>query len=51
MYPRAPHIEAAQYLRLTVNRYLNDRASLTDIEEAMTLLRASVPDRAPKESK
>lgn len=38
--PRAPHIEAAKYLRMTVTRYINDRAALSDVEEAMGMLRA-----------
>lgn len=42
-YRMSEHIEAAKYLRLTVNRYINDRASLREIEEAMTMLRASAP--------
>lgn len=41
-YMRAPHIEAAKHLRLTVNRYINERASLREIEEAMDMLRAAV---------
>lgn len=41
--PRAPHIEAAKHLRLTVTRYINDRASLRDIEEAMVMLRQVAP--------
>lgn len=36
--PRASHIEAAKHLRLTVSRYIADRASLDDIHEAVSLL-------------
>lgn len=39
-YVQAPHIEAAKHLRLTVTRYLADRASLRDVEEAWTMLRS-----------
>lgn len=42
-YVRGAHIEAAKHLRLTVTRYLAERASLADIEEAMTMLRAAAP--------
>lgn len=42
-YRQAPHIEAAKHLRLTVTRYINDRASLADVEEAMVMLRAEAP--------
>jgi hypothetical protein len=38
-YVQSPRIEAARHLRLTVTRYLADRASLSDVEDAMTLLR------------
>jgi hypothetical protein len=42
-YPRGAHIEAAKHLRLTVTRYLADRASLKDIREAMVMLEAAAP--------
>lgn len=42
-YTRGAHIEAAMHLRLTVTRYLADRASLAEIEEAMAMLRAAAP--------
>jgi hypothetical protein len=42
-YVRASHIEAAKHLRLTVTRYIADRASLDDIREAMALLVAATP--------
>lgn len=42
-YRQADHIEAAKYLRLTVTRYLADRASLDDIREAMAILVAAAP--------
>lgn len=41
--PRAPHIEAAKHLRLTVTRYIAERASLADVKEAMTMLVAAAP--------
>jgi len=40
---RAPHIEAAKHLRLTVTRYINDRAALREVEEAMVMLRQVAP--------
>lgn len=40
-YIQSPHIEAAKHLRLTVTRYISDRASLREIEEAMSMLRAA----------
>jgi hypothetical protein len=42
-YPRAQHIEAAKHLRLVVTRYINDRATLNDIREAMANLGAVAP--------
>lgn len=42
-YPSSKHIEAAKYLRLTVTRYINNRGSLREIEEAMAMLRAEAP--------
>lgn len=42
-YRRADHIEAAKHLRLTVTRYIADRASLADIDEAVTMLRSCAP--------
>lgn len=42
-YRQADHIEAAKYLRLTVTRYIADRASLNEIEEAMVMLRSAAP--------
>lgn len=42
-YVRGAHIEAAKYLRLTVTRYLADRASLDDVKEAMAMLVAAAP--------
>lgn len=42
-YPRSQHIEAAKHLRLTVTRYIADRASLADIQEAMAMLVAAAP--------
>lgn len=41
--PRAPHIEAAKHLRLTVTRYIADRASLNEVKEAMSMLVAAAP--------
>jgi hypothetical protein len=41
--PGSPHLEAARHLRLTVTRYINERASLSEIEEAMAMLRAVAP--------
>ena len=41
-YHRGARIEAAKHLRLTVTRYIADRASLDDIREAMTFLVAAV---------
>lgn len=40
-YPRGPRVEAAKYLRLTVTRYLTDRATMKDIREAMQMLEAA----------
>lgn len=42
-YARGAHIEAAKHLRLTVTRYIADRASLDDIREAMSVLVAAAP--------
>ena len=42
-YQQADHIEAAKHLRLTVTRYIADRASLREVEEAMVMLRAAAP--------
>lgn len=42
-YPRSAHIEAAKHLRLTVTRYIADRATLADVEAAMVELRAAAP--------
>lgn len=42
-YALSQHIECAKHLRLTVSRYINDRASLREIEEAMAMLRAVAP--------
>ena len=47
-YSRGAHVEAAKYLRLTVTRYLADRASMKDIREAMSMLEAAVGDNAIK---
>jgi len=41
-YPASQRIEAAKYLRLVVTRYINDRASLREIDEAMTFLRQAL---------
>lgn len=46
-YPGKPHIDAAKHLRLTVGRYINDRALLRDVEEAMEILRAAVGPPIP----
>ena len=45
-YPRGPQVEAAKHLRLTITRYLADRASMKDIREAMSMLEAAVGDQA-----
>jgi hypothetical protein len=42
-YPGTPHKEAARHLRLTVTRYIADRASLDDIRNAMTELVSVAP--------
>lgn len=42
-YPLSAHLEAAKHLRLMVTRYINDRATLFEIEDAMTMLRAAAP--------
>lgn len=42
-YTRGAHIEAAKHLRLTVTRYIAERASLNDVREAMLLLEAVAP--------
>lgn len=41
--PQAKWKEAAKYLRLTVTRYLAERALLRDVEEAMMMLRQVAP--------
>lgn len=41
-YRQSDRVEAAKYLRLTVTRYLTDRATMKDIREAMQLLEAAV---------
>ncbi len=47
--PAVPHClstpakEAAKFLRLVADRYIKDRASLRDVEEAMVMLRAVAP--------
>lgn len=38
-YRGSERVEAAKHLRLTVTRYLADRANLTEVEEAMDMLR------------
>lgn len=43
-YPARPEVEAAKYLRLTVTRYISDRASLREVEEAMTMLREAAKE-------
>lgn len=43
-YVRSPRVEAAKHLRLTVARYIADRASLSDVEEAMAMLRQAAAD-------
>ena len=50
-YVRGAHIEAAKHLRLTVTRYLAERASLRDIEEAMVMLRAAAPVPGDRKAK
>jgi hypothetical protein len=53
-YLSSPHIEAAKHLRLTVTRYINERANLNDVEEAMVMLRSAAPvkgDRGHREGK
>jgi hypothetical protein len=45
-YMGTPTTEAAKYLRLTVTRYLAQRASLADIEEAMRMLQRVAVDPA-----
>lgn len=42
-YRQADHVEAAKHLRLTVTRYIADRAALREVEEAMVMLRAAAP--------
>lgn len=42
-YIQSQHIEAAKHLRLTVTRYISERASLREIEEAMSMLRSEAP--------
>lgn len=37
-YVQGRRIEAAKHLRLTVSRYISDRASLDDIREALAML-------------
>lgn len=44
-YLQSPRIEAAKHLRLTVTRYLNERASFREVEEAMDMLRAEAAPR------
>jgi len=40
-YPQGKRVEAAKYLRLTVTRYLAERATLKDVQEAMSMLEAA----------
>jgi len=47
-YRSTPHIEAAKHLRLTVTRYIADRASLADVQEAMSWLVAAAPVKGEK---
>ena len=48
-YVRIPTEEAARHLRLTVTRYLAERANIGDIEEAMEILKmADAESRAAK---
>ena len=42
-YHRGAHMEAARHLRLTVTRYIAERATLAEVEEAMVMLRAAAP--------
>lgn len=42
-YYSGAHMEAARHLRLTVTRYIADRANLAEVEEAMAMLRAAAP--------
>lgn len=42
-FPRSRHIEAAKHLRLTVTRYIADRATLNDIHEAVAMLVSEAP--------
>lgn len=46
-YRQSDRVEAAKYLRLTVTRYLSERATMKDIREAMSRLE----DAARKEGK
>lgn len=42
-HPRSAPIETALHLRLMVTRWLGDRASVSDIEEAYRMWRESNP--------
>ncbi len=39
VYPEAPWRDAAKHLRLTVTRFLVERATFDDVEQAMEMLR------------
>jgi hypothetical protein len=40
-YRQSDRVEAAKHLRLTVTRYLGERATLSEIKEAMSMLEAA----------
>jgi len=49
-YVQAPHIEAAKHLRLTVTRYIKDRALFREIEDALDMLRDVAGVRVKKQT-
>jgi hypothetical protein len=47
-YRGSGRVEAAKHLRLTVTRYLADRASLKDVREAMSMLETAHSEEGKK---
>ena len=44
-YPTTPDRDTAAHLRLTVARYLSDRANRSEVEEAFRMFEATAPKR------
>lgn len=47
-YQCSQHIETAKHLRLTMTRYLAERASLDDVKEAYSMFVACAPVKGEK---